>query len=147
MPERIDFWGIPATWGPPQLLVYALMGMSGIVLVFRLYLKASLWWQVGRPAACWSRPHVRLARVLQYAIVQTRILGERYPGLMHVAIAWSFLVFFFGTALATVDSHFIKFLRGETFLVYKLALDLFVAFFLLGAAMAAYRRFVSGRAA
>jgi Fe-S oxidoreductase len=61
---------------------------------------------------------------------------------MHIALAWGFFVFFLGTALATIHSHFFNFLQGPTYLVYKLVLDTFTVLFLLGAALAAYRRFV-----
>ena len=61
---------------------------------------------------------------------------------MHLGIAWGFFVFFLGTALATIDSHFFKFLEGNTYLLYKFVLDTFTVFFLVGVGMAAYRRYV-----
>jgi Fe-S oxidoreductase len=61
---------------------------------------------------------------------------------MHIGLAWGFFVFFLGTALATIDSHFLKFLEGNTYLLYKFVLDLFTVFFLVGAGMAIYRRYV-----
>ncbi len=142
MPERVDFWGIPHTWGAPELYVYTLMGLAAIILLIRFYLDARLWWRVGIPETRWDQLHKRLGRLVKYAIVQTRVLSERYPGLMHVLIAWGYLVFFIGTALATLDSHFVKFLNGNTYLLYKFILDTFTLFFLIGAAMAAYRRYI-----
>jgi Fe-S oxidoreductase/nitrate reductase gamma subunit len=61
---------------------------------------------------------------------------------MHLAIFSSMVVFFIGTALATVNSHFLTILTGGVYLVYKLALDLFILVFFIGAGMAAYRRYV-----
>ena len=119
MPERVDFWGIPHTWGPPELYVYTLMGLAVIIFLFRFYRDASLWWHVGQPEKRWDKIHIRLWRFIKYAIIQTRILSQRYPGIMHVAIAWAFFVFFLGTALATIDSHMYKFLVGNTYLIYK----------------------------
>jgi len=142
MPERIDYWGIPDAWGSPQWWVYGVMGLSAMWLLIRLYLQARLWWQVGRPEVRWDGIDVRIGLVVKYAIVQTRILTQKYPGVMHVAIAWSFFMFFMGTALATIDSHFIAFLRGNVYLLYKLVLDSFALLFVIGAAMAAYRRLV-----
>ena len=52
---------------------------------------------------------------------------------MHIAIAWSFFVFFLGTALATINTHFIHFLNGTVFSIYKLVLDSFTIVFLIGA--------------
>jgi Fe-S oxidoreductase len=142
MPERVDFWGIPTEPISPAVLVYIVMGLSSLVLFARLYLRARLWWSVGRGARRWDRPMVRIGRLVRYAVVQTRVLGQRYPGVMHAALAWGFFAFFLGTALATLDSHFVKFLTGNVFLLYKFVLDTFTVAFLIGAGMAAYRRFV-----
>ncbi len=142
MPRQIDYWGIPSTWGSPQLWVYGVMGLSTLWLLIRLYLQARPWWQVGRPEVRWDQIHLRIGRLVKYAIVQTRILSQKYPGVMHVAIAWSFFAFFTGTALATIDSHIFAFLRGNVYLLYKLVLDSFAVLFIGGAAMAAYRRLV-----
>jgi Fe-S oxidoreductase len=61
---------------------------------------------------------------------------------MHIGLAWGFFTFFLGTALATIDSHFLKILQGNIYLVYKFVLDSFTLLFLIGAGMAAYRRFI-----
>jgi Fe-S oxidoreductase len=142
MPERIDFWGIPFTWGSPAIYVYFLMALGSIILIIRFYQRARLWWQVGRPEVRWNRIHIRFWRVIKYAVVQAKLLRQKYPGLMHIGLAWGFFTFFLGTALATIDSHFLKILQGNIFLVYKFVLDAFTILFLVGAGMAAYRRFI-----
>src|SRR4030042_6599224 len=141
MPERIDYWGIPLNWRP-DLIVYALMFLAAIILLIRFYQQGSLWWQVGRGEVRWNKIHLRILNVVKYAIVQTRVLSQRYPGAMHIGLAWGFFVFFLGTALATIDSHFYKFLEGNPYLFYKLVLDIFTVLFLFGAVLAAYRRFI-----
>lgn len=142
MPERVNYWGIPHTWGAPELYVYTIMFLAAFIMLVRFYRQASLWGKVGRPEARWDKLHLRLGRLIQYAIVQTRVLRQRYPGVMHVAIAWSYFVFFLGTALATIHDHFFEFLFGSTLLVYKFILDTFSIVFLIGAGMAIYRRYV-----
>jgi Fe-S oxidoreductase len=141
MPERTDYWGIPLNWRP-DLIVYSLMFLAAIILLIRFYQQGSLWWRVGRSEIRWNKIHLRIGRLITYAIVQTRILSQRYPGVMHIGLAWGFFVFFLGTALATIDSHFIKFLKGNPYLIYKFVLDIFTIFFLFGAVLAAYRRFI-----
>ncbi len=142
MPERIDFWGIPHTWGPPELYVYTLMALATLILIYRSYQRFRLWWEVGRSEVRWDHLPTRFGRLINYAILQSKVLRQRYPGLMHIAIAWSFFVFFLGTALATIHSHFFKFLQGNIYLVYKFVLDSFTLFFLIGAILAAYRRYI-----
>ena len=142
MPVRIDFWGIPTTWGSPATYVYILMALGSIILLVRFFQRAELWWRVGRPEVRWDQLHIRLWRLIKYAILQVKILRQKYPGLMHIGLAWGFFTFFLGTALATIDSHFLKILQGNFYLVYKFVLDTFTLLFLIGAGMAAYRRFI-----
>ena len=142
MPEplRVDFWGIPGTWGPA--LVYSILGLSALYLIVRVVRDASLWWRIGRKEMRWDRPWVRLGRVLKYWLGQVSVLRQPFPGIMHLAIFSSMAVFFLGTALATINGHFITILVGNVYLIYKLILDLFILVFLVGIGMAAYRRFV-----
>lgn len=141
MPERINYWGIPHNWGAPELYVYTIMFLAAFIMLFRFYRVASLWWRTGRSESRWDKLHLRLWRLIQYAIVQTRVLRQGYPGIMHVAIAWSFFVFFLGTALATIHDHFFEFLYGNILIAYKFTLDIFTIIFIVGAGMAIYRRY------
>ncbi len=142
MPERTDYWGIPHTWGSPDIFVYSILGLAVLIMLIRFYLYARLWWRIGRPDKRWDKLGVRIGRLIKYVIFQIKVLWERYPGVMHLGLAWGFFIFFMGTALATIDSHFIKFLQGNTYLLYKLVLDLFTVFFFIGAGLAAYRRYI-----
>jgi Fe-S oxidoreductase/nitrate reductase gamma subunit len=141
MPEHVEYWGIPHEWGSPNILVYTVMFLAGAILILRFFLQARIWWKVGRPEARWNKLHLRIWNVIKYGIVQTRVLRQKYPGVMHVALAWSFFIFFLGTALATINTHFFKFLTGSVFSFYKLTLDIFTVVFLVGAALAIYRRY------
>ena len=139
MPERPEFWGLP-TWAPAVL--YTVLGLSAVFMVVRLVLAARLWWKVGRPLARWDQPLRRLGLLLKFYFGQGKVLLQPYPGLMHLAIFSSMVVFFIGTALATINSHFVTILTGGVYLAYKLVLDLFILVFFVGAGMAAYRRYV-----
>jgi len=141
IPERSDFWGIPHNW-MPEVVVYTIMILAGLILLYRLYLHARMWWRVGRQEKRWDKLHIRLGRLIAYAIVQTKVLNQRYPGIMHIGLAWGFFIFFVGTGLATIDSHFFKFIQGNIYIIYKLIMDLAVVLFLVGAGLAAYRRFI-----
>lgn len=141
MPERIDFWGIPENWGAPAIYVYTIMFIAAAILLLRFYLRARLWWKVGRNNFRFDKLGKRSYRLIKYAFVQTKILSQRYPGLMHISIAWSFFIFLVGTGLATIDSHFFKILIGTPYLIHKLVMDLFIIIFFVGAVLAIYRRF------
>ncbi len=141
MPERVNYWGIPHDWGAPELYVYTIMFGAALIMLYRFYLRASLWWKVGRPEARWDKLHIRIWKLIQYAIVQTKVLNQRYPGVMHVAIAWAYFIFFLGTALTTIHERFFKFLFGNVLFAYKFVLDVFTIIFLVGVGMAIYRRY------
>ncbi|MFA9405236.1 MAG: heterodisulfide reductase-related iron-sulfur binding cluster [Anaerolineales bacterium] len=137
MIERINFWGIPENW---HYVAYVLPILAGVILAGRTLLRLRKWWTVGRPEKRWDRLHLRFWLLIKQAIVQVKILREKYPGIMHVAIAWSFFIFFLGTALATIDADIYKFLSGNIYLIFKLVLDVFTVIAFFGLALAAYRR-------
>jgi Fe-S oxidoreductase/nitrate reductase gamma subunit len=139
MIERINFWGIPEFW---HYVAYIVPIVAALVMVVRAFLRIRIWWKVGRPEKRWDQLPRRLWLFVKHGILQIKVLRQTYPGLMHIAIAWSFFIFFFGTALATIDADIFKFLRGDLYLVFKLGLDVFTVVALIGLAMAAYRRFV-----
>lgn len=141
MPERVNYWGIPHEWGPPELYVYTIMFLAAFIMLFRFYLRARVWWKVGRPEPRWDKLHIRLWKLVQYGIVQVKVLNQRFPGIMHVAIAWSYFIFFLGTALATIHDHWFFFLEGNVLVVYKFVLDIFTIVFFVGAVMAIARRY------
>ena len=139
MIERINFWGIPEVW---HYVAYALPIFAGLVLLVRVYIRIRKWWVIGRAEKRWDKFSLRIWTLLKQGVVQVKILRQTYPGLMHAAIAWSFFIFFLGTALATIDADIFKFLRGNIYLVFKVFLDVFTVVALVGLALAAYRRFV-----
>lgn len=140
MIERINFWGIPEPW---HYVAYVLPIAAALIMLWGVYRHVRLWWDLGRRSERrWDRLHIRLWRLLKHGIAQLKVLRQTYPGIMHVAIAWSFFVFFAGTALATIDADIFKFLRGNIYLAFKLGLDIFTFIALIGLGMAAYRRAV-----
>jgi len=142
IPERINFWGIPDEPIRPEIYLYIILGISALILLLRFYNRFNIWWRIGLPEKRWDRVDIRLGRLIKYTIIQTRILRQRYPGIMHVAIAWSFFMFFIGTALATIDADFYKILVGDTYLIYKFILDSFTILFFIGISLAVYRRYI-----
>jgi Fe-S oxidoreductase len=141
MIERVNLWGIPAELRP---LAYLIPLGCAAIMVWRLWARMRCWWRIGRPERAFDQPLRRLGRLIKYAVAQIKVLHRPGPGLIHVAIAWGFFVFFLGTALATIDADFqrLKFLRGDVYLIYKLFLDVFTGIALLGLIAAGYRRFV-----
>lgn len=142
IPCRDTFWNVP---GWAQFLLYALAVVAVGVLVLGLWVRVALWRQ-GRPEARLDRLPERFRFFLRHGLGQARILTQRYPGVMHALMFWGFCVLFLGTVLATIDYDLtlplgFKLLRGPFYLLYELSLDLFGLSFVLGLALALYRRF------
>lgn len=144
LPVRETFWNIP---------LWAVVGVYVGGLVASAMFGWGVWrhvrrWRQGAPEPRWDRLPDRLRRLLLEGLFQSRILSQRYPGLMHAAIFWGFLVLLAGTTIATVDWEITRLLfdwrllEGPFYLGFELALDLFGVVLLEGLAMAAWRRFV-----
>jgi Fe-S oxidoreductase len=153
---RVNFWGLEhnGAWETVgHVFAYFILPLCALIMLARFFLHIRVWWKVGRPDRRWDCLGTRVGRLIQYGVVQTKILRQKYPGIMHVLIAWSFFVFFLGTAIATIDADVpILFgfsdekpsliLNGGWYLFYKFALDTFTILFLVGVLIAAFRRFV-----
>lgn len=140
MPQRVDFWGIPQPWGP--VAVYLIVGLGTLVLVIRFALAVARWVKVGYKEGAWDHFFIRLKQMIVVAFAQVKIFSDPFAGILHAVLAWGFFVFFLGTALATINSHIVPILQGGAYLAYKLALDGFTIIFLIGAALAGYRRWI-----
>ncbi len=145
-PFRDTFWSVPH-WA--QAMLYALGMISVLIMLYGFYRRSQIWKQ-GQPEPELDRPTDRLNRLLTHGLGQAKVLWQRYPGLMHTAMFWAFLLLFVGTALATIDYDItlpvfgFKILRGWFYLAYELVLDLAGFAFVAGLGMAVYRRYIVG---
>lgn len=144
IPIRETFWNIPP-WA--VVAVYA-GGLAALALFAWGTWRRVRLWREGGPEMRWDRPAERLGRVVREVLLQTRILSQSYPGVMHAAMFWGFLALFTGTALATIDWEIARLLfdarllKGPFYLAFEVTLDLFGLFLLVGLGMACWRRFV-----
>lgn len=127
----------------------------GIYLFFAaalVYLGASVQrrlrlWRQGKAAGCTDRPVARLAMVARYVLGQSKVVQERYAGLMHAALFYGFLTLFGVTLVIFVQEDLtaplagLHFIHGTFYLVWSLIADLGGVALLIGIGMAAYRRY------
>jgi Fe-S oxidoreductase len=124
------------------------MLVAAIIFGVRLWQRVKLW-RTGQGDLPFDHLQARVGRVLQWVFAQYGILRQRIPGAMHAAIFAGFIIFFLGTVLATIDYDVtlplfgIKLLSGTFYLLYKVILDAFSLFFMIGLSMALYRRLVT----
>ncbi|HEV8676273.1 MAG TPA: heterodisulfide reductase-related iron-sulfur binding cluster [Methylomirabilota bacterium] len=143
VPFRDTFWNVP---GWTQFLLYTLSIVAIGVFALGLWRRVALW-REGKPENRFDRRSERLGMLVRHGVLQARTLTQRYPGVMHALMFWGFGVLFLGTVLATIDYDItlplgFKLLRGPFYLLYELSLDLFGLFFVVGLALALWRRFV-----
>ncbi|MCE2644177.1 MAG: 4Fe-4S dicluster domain-containing protein [Burkholderiaceae bacterium] len=144
LPLRETFWNIP----PLGIVGVYLGGLIAIALFVRGLAQRIALWRAGTPDARFDDLPQRFALLFKEGLLQTRVLARRFPGLMHVALFWGFLVLLAGTIVATVDWEITRLLfdwrllQGPVYLVFEVTLDLFGAVFLVGIGMAAWRRLV-----
>jgi len=144
IPIRETFWNIPP-WAVVAVYVGGLLAIG--VFAWGIRQRVMLW-RRGGPEMRWDDLPARTGRVLKEVLLQTRILSQSYPGIMHAAMFWGFLALFTGTALATIDWEIARLLfdarllKGPFYLAFELTLDLFGLALLVGLGMACWRRFV-----
>lgn len=90
----------------------------------------------------------RLAEFAKNGLFQWRLSSDWFSLLMHQAIFWGMVILALGTALATVDQdigHLLfdaQILRGWSYRIFELLLDVFGVALIVGVIMAGYRRYV-----
>ncbi len=138
---RWTYWNVEGMQG----VMYALMAFAVLIFVGRLWMRVQAWRQ-GQGDLPFDHLGERINRVLKYVVAQYRVLRDRIPGTMHLAIYTGFIIFFIGTTLATIDADItlplfnIKLLSGTFYLFYKFVLDVFSLIFMVGLSMALWRR-------
>jgi Fe-S oxidoreductase/nitrate reductase gamma subunit len=144
IPWRFGYYNIGI---PLRVFMFVTIGLAVIAMVWGIGRRFRLW-RRGQPEVAFDRPFERLGRVVKYAVAQLRILRQRYPAAMHLAIFWAMVLLFIGTLLASLDTDIFellfeaKLLKGGFYLFYKVVLDLAGLFGLVGLGLAAYRRYI-----
>lgn len=92
-----------------------------------------------------GKPGRRLARLLEFAILQRRILRRRSSAWTHLPIFWGFVVLGLGSLTIMVDGYVLRPLgldlpRGTAYEAFQMTLDLFGLAFVVGIVVAIHRR-------
>ncbi|MDZ7413002.1 MAG: heterodisulfide reductase-related iron-sulfur binding cluster [candidate division KSB1 bacterium] len=136
-PTRQIYWNIPGYgW------LYLLFAVALAVFAYGVYRRVRLW-RMGKPEERSDQPLRRLWKVFVEGILQRAVVRDAFPGLMHAAIFFGFVVLFIGTLIVLLQADFgLKILYGRFYLYYSLVLDLFGVVFIVGLLIALFRRYV-----
>ncbi|RLD97613.1 MAG: hypothetical protein DRI91_04865, partial [Aquificota bacterium] len=107
---RHVYWNIPLIF---KILVY--VGGLGVIALaaWAVYQRIQIW-KKGREEDRKDNLKERLIFAAKNVFFHTRILKDQYPGIMHLAIFWGFLVLLIGTILVAIEADvpFVHFYYG-----------------------------------
>jgi Fe-S oxidoreductase/nitrate reductase gamma subunit len=136
--ERIHFWGIHAV-----TLFYVLAAISVAVFAVGLYIRLSVW------LAASERQKLGLSvkgvgNLCKDGLLGSKIFkGDFFAGLMHFLIMWGFIGLFIGTVLSTIHHYLIRFLTGNTYLIFSFCLEVSGFMLIAGLLLAFIRRYIA----
>lgn len=81
-----------------------------------------------------------LKNFVKFALLQWKVLRQRFPGTMHALIFYGISWLFIATLLRAINAHFVVFLTGDVFYGYKLLNNIAGAMVIVGVSIAIVRR-------
>ncbi len=144
MATRELYWNIAG-----HVFMYAFVVVFIAIFAYGVYRRYRMW-RVGRPDERfrdfwrWRTLWQRKKTVLVDGLAQVRFFRDAYPGIMHFAMFWGFIVLFAGTVVVAGQADLgIRMLFGTFYLIFSITLDLFGVLAIIGILMAIWRRYVT----
>lgn len=139
--SREVLWNVNTT--TTVVAMYSFMVLSLLVAAVGIIRRAELW-ASGKPAPrYWGSWAVRVADLVDMALLQRGTVRERTPAIFHTLIYVGFLVLLFTTTMVFIDHDLgIRIYQGDFYLFVTLISDLFGFGFLVGLGIAAHRRYI-----
>ena len=130
-----------------EIAFYVLAALTILVFLYGVYARVRKY-RRGRADYRFDHLGARIAHAAQIVARNATVTRkDLYAGLGHLAIMWGFIVLLLGTAILTVDFDVVRpispaarFWKGDFYLWYSLALDIFGVFLVVGVVMMAVRR-------
>ena len=101
-PIRPIFWNIHENYLWAEVSQYVLGSLAALLFLWGVYRHFARW-RTGKPEAVLPAWPVRIRAFIQFALLQGRLVPDRYALTMHLAIFFGMCAMFIGTALATID--------------------------------------------
>ncbi|MGC9071976.1 MAG: (Fe-S)-binding protein [Acidilobus sp.] len=128
-----------------EFLVYALGFVVFLWLLYAAYDGYRRWTHgtKGWKLMCWPpgySPRRALSNFARFAVLQWRVLRDRFPGVMHALIFYGIAWLFIATILRAISAHVAVFLVGPVYYGYKLLNNVAGIMVFVGATVALVRR-------
>ncbi len=137
MPTREVYWNIAG-----HLILYAFVAAGAVAFLYGIW-RHYRNWAIGKPEVRWDKPWDRIKSLLVNTVLHASVLKEAYPGIMHLAIFYGFVVLAGGTAVVLLQADLgLRVLYGPFYLWLSLALDVLGLAGIAGILLALFRRYV-----
>lgn len=135
-PTRELYWNISGYW-----IMYLLFLVVVACFVFFFYRRYCLW-KLGTPKELQGSVKERLLGAVADVFMQRRVVREKGPGIMHLAIFWGMLFCILATTFVALQADFgLQILYGDFYLYFiSLAVDLAGFVCIVGVIIALVRR-------
>lgn len=135
-PTRELYWNISGYW-----IMYLLFLAVVACFVFFFYCRYRLW-KLGTPKELQGSVKERLLGAVADVFTQRRVVREKGPGIMHLAIFWGMLFCILATTFVALQADFgLQILYGDFYLYFiSLAVDLAGFVCIIGVVIALVRR-------
>lgn len=122
------------------VVMWLLMLVTFVIFGYGVYTRYKLW-KIGVPED--RKDTASFARFISNSFGHVRLLREAYPGIMHLAIFWGFVVLFIGTASIVFEEDLrIPIYNGTYYLGLSFLMDILGLAAIIGICMALWRRYV-----
>lgn len=123
-----------------RLVFYILSALVTLIFTYGVFRRIALY-RAGQSEKVTDALGQRLRLLFEYGIGLKGLRRDPFALLVHQFILWGFVVLFIGTVLVALEYHLeLGIFRGTFYLTVSFSLDLFGLLFMIGLAMAAYRR-------
>jgi Fe-S oxidoreductase/nitrate reductase gamma subunit len=128
-----------------EILVYIATLLGAILFLYGLYRSYRRWTYGGQKIVI-DHLFIRLKNLIKYGILQRKVLLKPFEGTMHSLIYIGFIILFIGTLLRALEADITlkflgyRFLTGNIYLVFKLAMNIGGALAIIGLFLALIRR-------
>ena len=134
-PFHLPYWSVLAL---DQLLFHIITISAIAILCYGLYSRARLLSFLRNKE---FRFDVR--KFLLYGIFQRKVNFEKEVGsVIHITIGFSIGILLIGTLLVAIHDHIFPLLKGSSFLVFEIIMDIAGLFLLIGVCLALFRRII-----
>ncbi len=128
-----------------EIIFYVIAFASMAVFIYGFYRRYKKY-RKGRDAERFNKILARFGKAAAIMAKNSTVFKrDRYAGFAHWLIFWGFIVLLIGTTIVAIDHDILRFmdihiLKGNFYLVFSLALDVFGVLFIIGLVMMMVRR-------